>query len=469
MKRNFLIILLIGVFLPFSGKAQRQNPENKDIDIWKVGVAGKKITPQESVWMAGFAARRSPSEGTIHDLWAKALMLEDAQGNRSLLITMDLLGMPRDFSDELRHKINREYGLDKSQIILSCSHTHSGPVVSRGLKYIYPMQEEDWKRVDQYTEHLEETLLQMAGEAMKNTIPARIYTKSGVTRFQINRRNNVEGFSSSRYLTKERDFVPTISLHGPNDYSVPVIKIEGLDKHLIAIIFGYACHPTTLTLNKFSGDYPGFAQIELEKLYPGTMAMFFQGAGADQNAFPRFTVPLSRQYGKQLAATVERVLTEKMDLQESLLINRYNEIELPFDKPLPMVQLEEISHGNDYHARWAKGILDGYKKNGKFQRTYPAYPIQYWKIGNQSLFALGGEVLTSYSLRLKEMFGQDIFVMGYANDVMAYIPSATVIEEGGYEGDTSQHAYGLPAKWDKQIESIILNGLKELVSNGKTN
>lgn len=467
MRHSFLIVLLTGGLLSFSGKAQPQTPENND--IWKVGVARKKITPEESVWMAGFAARKSPSDGTIHDLWAKALMLEDAQGNRSLLITMDLLGMPKDFSDELRHKINREYGLDKSQIILSCSHTHSGPVISRTLKYIYPMDENEWITVDRYTAQLAEMLFRLAGEAMKETRPARIYTRSGVTRFQVNRRKNVEGFSAAKNLTGERNFVPTITPEGPNDYSVPVIKIEGINKEPIAVIFGYACHPTTLTLNKFSGDYPGFAQIELERLYPGTMGMFFQGAGADQNAFPRFTVPLSRQYGKQLAATVERVLSEKMDLQESVLVHKYNEIELPLDETLPVGQLKEISRGNDYHARWARGMLDEYEKNGKLMTSYPAYPIQYWKIGSQSLFVLGGEVLTSYSLRLKERFGQNIFVMGYANDVMAYIPSATVIEEGGYEGDTSQHAYGLPGKWDKQIESVILNSLQELVFNEKTN
>lgn len=467
MKRNFIIALLLGGLFPIFG--QNSVSDGNSNEIWKVGVAVKKITPQESVWMAGFAARKSPSEGVIHDLWAKALMLEDAKGHRSLLITMDLLGLPKQFSDELRDRINRKYGLDKSQIILSCSHTHSGPVVSRSLKYIYPMNENDWVKVDRYTRQLAEMLFLLAEEAMKQTKPARVYTKSGVVRFQVNRRKNVEGFSADKTLTKERLLFPTISLKGPNDYSVPVIKIEGEDKRLIAVVFGYSCHPTTLTLNKFSGDYPGFAQIELEKLYPGATAMFFQGTGGDQNAFPRFSPSLSKQYGKQLAATVERVLSEKMDLQESSLINKYNEIDLPLDTPLSIEQLEQISRGNDYHARWAQGMVDEYRKNGALPNSYPAYPIQFWKIGNQPLFTLGGEVLTSYALRLKEMFGQDVFVMGYANDVMSYIPSAEVIEEGGYEGDTSMHAYGLPAKWDKRIEALILGGMEELVSGKKSN
>lgn len=448
---NFLvfIILFLGGTL-FSFGQTKQEISNGS-DIWKVGVARKNITPSTSVWMAGYSSRTSPSEGKLHDLWAKALMLEDAKGNRSLLITMDLLGIPKDFSDDLRERIGREYGLDKSQIALSCSHSHSGPVVSRALKYIYPMEDWDWWKVDQYTSQLGKMLFQLAGESIRNLKPARIYTKNGTARFQVNRRNN-----------RESQLTSVTSLNGPNDYAVPVMKVEGLDKNLIAVIFGYACHPTTLSTNEFSGDYPGFAQIELEKTYPGAVAMFFQGAGADQNPLPRRTLPLAIQYGKQLAASVEAVLSDKMDLQKSVLINKYNEIDLPFDTPLSIPEMQEIAKGTDYQARWAKGMIDEYQMKGAFIKSYP-YPIQYWKIGNQSLFIMGGEVLISYATQFKELYGQDIFVMAYTNDIVSYIPSAKVIEEGRYEGDTSQRVYGFPAKWSTQIEPIIIDGYKNLL------
>ncbi|MPM61680.1 hypothetical protein SDC9_108540 [bioreactor metagenome] len=364
---------------------------------------------------------------------------------------MDLLGIPKDFSDALREKIGRKYGLNKSQIALSCSHTHSGPVIARALEYIYPMDAGNWEKVAQYTAQLEKMLFQLVGESMINLKPAKIYTENGIARFQVNRRNN-----------SENQLTALTNLNGPNDYSVPVIKVEGSDHSLIAIVFGYACHPTTLSINEFSGDYAGFAQIELEKLYPGAMAMFFQGAGADQNPLPRRTLPLAIQYGKQLAASVEAVLSGKMNVQESLLVNKYNEIDLPFDTPLPTQQLEEIAKGTDYQARWAKGMIGEYKKEGTFIKSY-SYPIQYWKIGDQPLFIMGGEVLISYAIQLKELYGQGAFVMGYANDIVSYIPSAKVIEEGGYEGDTSHRVYGLPAKWSTQIEPVIINGYKNLL------
>lgn len=447
---QLLLVSLFSFFL-FLHAGQASGSAEKEF-VWKAGVARMIITPKSPVWMAGYSSRTSPSEGTLHDLWAKALVLEDARGTRSLLITLDLLAVSKEFSDDLRTEIKRRYGFDYSQIILSTSHTHSGPVISRALKYIYPMEQEDWECVDQYTAELREGLLELVGESLKELHTVKVYTGNGITRFQVNRRNN-----------RENSLQAATELKGPNDYAVPVIKVEGHENQVLAVVFGYACHPTTLSINKFSGDYAGFAQVELENLYPGTTAMFFQGAGGDQNPLPRRTIPLATQYGKQLAATVERILSEEMNAQESRLITQYDEIELLFDDPLPREELQQIAAGTDYQARWATGMLQELNTRGSLVRSYP-YPIGFWQIGEQKLFILGGESVIAYSLRLKERYGEQIFVMSYANDVMGYIPSEVVLDEGGYEGDTSQRVYGLPAKWDRSVESRILTGIEKLVS-----
>jgi len=456
MKRRDTLNWLLIVFLLLNiNPHARAGTDNENRYIWKAGIARIIITPQTPIWMAGYSSRTTPSEGTLHDLWAKALLLEDGAGNRSLLITMDILGVSKDFSDEVRSWIHREYGLDHSQIILSSSHTHSGPVISRALKYIYPMNDQDWNIVDSYTEELKKNLFELVHQAVKNLKPARVYTQNGITRFQVNRRNN-----------RENNITPTSELNGPNDYAVPVIKIEAPDKQLMAVIFGYACHPTTLSINQFSGDYVGFAQLELEKRYPGTTALFFQGAGGDQNPIPRRSIPLAIQYGKQLAATVERVLSEEMQQQESSLITRYSEIDLLLDDPLPLEQLQEIAKKDDYQARWAKGMISELKTKGHLIKSYP-FPVGYWQIGQQKLFVLGGESVISYSLKLKQIFGEQIFVMSYANDVVGYIPSEVVLEEGGYEGDTSQRVYGLPSKWSSGVESAIISELENIATKIK--
>src|SRR5690554_1217582 len=118
MRRSLLFIfsLLIfggGIFFT-SAQPVRQT--------WKAGVSEVIITPRHSMWMAGYGGRDKPSEGTLHDLRAKALALEDISGNRAVLITTDLLGFPKGMSDRIRDRLNKEYGLTKARVILNSSH-----------------------------------------------------------------------------------------------------------------------------------------------------------------------------------------------------------------------------------------------------------------------------------------------------------------------------------------------------------
>jgi hypothetical protein len=225
----------------------------------------------------------------------------------------------------------------------------------------------------------------------------------------------------------------------------------------MAIAFGYACHPTVLSDYNWSGDYVGFAQLELEKNYPGTTALFFQGAGADQNPLPRRSVPLAQQYGRELASAVSRVLNEEMRPITAGLSTAYSEIDLTFAKPSPtkeeLVQITGTSSEYpEYLKHNAKVFLDQLEKGGSLITSYP-YPVQVWKLGNQPIISLGGEVLVGYAIALKQIFGPDIFVLGYSNDVMAYIPTASVLAEGGYEG-TRSAIFTTP--WASDIEKRIL-------------
>ena len=102
---------------------------------------------------------------------------------------------------------------------------------------------------------------------------------------------------------------------------------------------------------------------------------------------------------------------------------------------------------------------------GKIPDQYPYYPVQVWRFGDQLTWvALGGEVVIDYNKRLKKEIGgkAPVWIAGYANDVMAYIPSARVLKEGGYEADSSQIYYGMPTKWSPKIEDLIVNKVHEL-------
>jgi len=449
--KKAILFTVISTFLVFISLSSAYSDQPGSTKGWKAGVARAVITPDEPIWMAGYGSRDHPSEGTLVDLWAKVLAIQDGKGKKVVIVTTDLLGFPQKMSNRIRDQLAVKYGLTRSQIILSSSHTHSGPVLQDALADIYPLEPKHLEVIKRYSANLEKKIVSLAGEAIKTMVPAQLYSQNGVTRFQVNRRNNSEAT-----LSRQTD------LNGPNDYAVPVLKVADESGKLLAVLFGYACHATVLGIYQFSGDYPGFAQIELEKIYPGTTALFFQGAGADQNPLPRRTIPLAQQYGRELAYAVERVLSEDMRKLEPVITTAYSEIQLRFQKPPSREELLKMQkEAKGSNQRWAASQLETMKKTGSLLTSYP-YPVQIVKLGDQAIMTLGGELVIQYAIELKKMFGPDIFVMGYANDEMAYIPSEKVLEEGGYEGDTSQKVYGMPAKWEADIQKKILNEFEKL-------
>jgi len=427
---------------------------------WKAGVAKVVITPEEPVWMAGYASRNRPSEGVLVDIWAKALALEDDKGNKAVLITTDMIGIRGAYmAERIRTRLRTKYGLSDAQVILSSSHTHTGPeLMGDPADYLddptltgqhSPEQREKTRK---YTERLESQIVDITGQALSSMQPVKLYSGQGVTRFAVNRRNH-------RAKTTVNEL--TQALEGPVDHSVPVIKVEKNSGELLAVVFGYACHNTTIGIYQFSGDYAGFAQIELEKEYPGATALYFAGTGADQNPLPRGTVSYARQYGKSLAAAVEAVVSEPMKELSPELSTAWSKVDLGYANPVPtQEELEKmISERSvpDYLLYRAKVYLQQLKQGKKLPQTY-AYPVQFWKIGEQNMVILGSEVVVDYAVRLKQIFGRDLFVMAYANEVIGYIPSTRVLSEGDYEGTRS---FVFTTPWAPDIEmKIILEVLK---------
>lgn len=429
---------------------------------WKAAASKTVITPDKPMWLAGYASRDKPSEGTLHDLWAKVLVLEDSLGKKAVLITADLVGFPKPTVDRIRQELAKKHRLSKAQVIMNSSHTHSGPVLKDALHdyYVKPLDDSQLKLIAEYTDGLEKKIVAAVDEAVRRLKPARVSVSNGVARFQVNRRNN-----------SEAALTPETQLRGPNDYAVPVMKVSGINGEPVAIVFGYACHPTVLSTYKWSGDYAGFAQIELEKKFPGYTALFFQGAGADQNPLPRRSEALAEQYGLTLAAAVQATVSQEMRQLKPVLNTGYREIELKL-APVParaeLLKTESSEKG--YLRTWARRLIDQIDRGESLMQSYPHYPVQIWNLGGLNWVVLGGEVVVEYALKAKEIFGNETFVLGYSNDMMAYIPSLRVLTEGGYEGAGSQVYFkGLSSPWDPGIESAILSELVKLADEMKVN
>ncbi len=431
--------------------------------LWRAGTARTDITPAQGLWMAGYAARTRPAEGVLHPLWVKALALQAPDSDPAVVVTSDLLGLPRGMSERLAAVLRERFGLERSRVMLTSSHTHSGPVLAGALADIYPIDAAQSLLIDEYSRRLEEKIVETVGAALEGMRPARLYAGDGKALFAVNRRNNKEAEVPA---LKARG----AKLKGPVDHSVPVLAVRDEAGRLIAVLFGYACHATTLDQYQWSGDYPGFAQIDLEAAHSRAVALFFAGCGADQNPLPRRSVELCRKYGAMLAASVEGVLGRRMRRLNPVLRTAFSVVDIGFGGPLSRARLEQIAtEASGFRQRWAKRLMDLQEQGVPFQTSYP-YPVQVWRLGkDQRWVALGGEVVVDYALRLKKAYGSRTWVAGYANDVMAYIPSARIQREGGYES-SSMDVYGLPGTgWAGDIEERIIDAVRaELEGSGRS-
>ena len=428
---------------------------------WKAGVAKAVITPEKSVWLAGYGSKRAP-DGKLHDLWMKALALEDNAGHRAVLITSDFQGVPKLMSDPAFAQIKAKYGIERHQIMLTFSHNHCGPRLGDDLIDYYPVEAEQEKLVEEYTAQMIVKVVEMVGEALKRLAPANLQMGEGRATFAVNRRNNREA-DVAALLEKGTPLV------GPVDHTVPVLTVTRPDGALEAILFGYACHPTTLSFLTWCGDYPGFAQLELEKNHPGATAMFVNTCGGDQNPLPRRTVPLCEKYGHMLAVGVEEALQKPLKPISGGLKTAFEIVDLAYLTVVPREELEALKKdGNGIKQRWATRLLQKLDAGGKFESAYP-YPIHAWQLGQEMLvIGMGAETVVDYALRFKTEFGPGTWVCGYADDMISYIPSRRVWNEGGYEGGSNLYEYGRPAyRWAGDIEDRISASVHKLVKQVK--
>jgi len=412
----------------------------------RAGVARVVITPELPMWLNGYAGRDSPARGVLHDIWAKALVVEDRPGNRIVFVTTDLLGLSHEISEEVARQADSLYGVKRAQLLLNSSHTHSGPVIWPCLDVIYDFSPEDQRRVSLYGQELTAKLVRLIGAALSNLAPAQLYTGHGMADFAINRRNPEHP-------------------NGPVDHDVPVLKVVKEDGKTVAILFGYACHNTTLVADNYliNGDYAGFAQLALEQDNPGAQAMFLMGCAGDQNPAPRGTAELARMHGKSLADAVEKVLAEKMTAVRAPIRVAYTTVELPF-LPFDVNQYrKEIAGANKYLQRRAMLMLDAYNRG--WQPGHLVYPVQAVHFGDGlSILALSDEVVVDYSLRAKKEFaGVNLFVAGYSSEVMCYIPSLRVLREGGYEAEENMIYYGFPGPFTEGVEDSVFRAIRRVM------
>ncbi|MCA9177738.1 MAG: neutral/alkaline non-lysosomal ceramidase N-terminal domain-containing protein [Planctomycetales bacterium] len=448
---TFRSLLLLSLMFSswFGGVARAES-------MWKAGVSRAVITPEKAVWLAGYGSKRVP-DGKLHDLWMKALALEDTAGHRVVLITSDFQGVPKMMSDRVFARLERDFALRRQDVMFTFSHNHCGPRLGDDLKDYYPVEVSQELLVSEYTDRMVDRTVQLVGEALGQLAPARLEQGSGEATFAVNRRNNREPDVPRLIAAGE--------LLGPVDHRVPVLRVVRPDGKLAAVLFGYACHPTTLSFMTWCGDYPGFAQLAIEKEHPGATAMFVNTCGGDQNPLPRRQVELCERYGHELAAAVEQALQQPMTAITPKLETAFELIQLDYQEVVSQQRLRELLRdGRSLRARWAARMLQKLENGEQFETSYP-YPVHAWQLGAELLMiGTGAETVVDYSLRFQSEFGPGTWVCGYTDDMIAYIPSRRVWEEGGYEGGYNLYEYGRPAfRWAGDVEQRIADSVHRLV------
>ncbi len=422
---------------------------------YQVGIGRADITPQRPIRMAGYGSRNKPSEGVDAPLFARALALRHGDDAPLVLVSAEIIGFPRDIAEDIAGRLSERFKLPRANILLVASHTHTGPVVRANLKGMFALKGEEAEAVQKYSRFLVERVVAAASQALEKMEPATLSFGRGRATFAANRR-----------VFKPGGVNFGVNPDGVVDPEVPVLRVDAGGK-VKAIAFGYACHCTTLGGDHYriGGDWAGYAMEYLERAHPGAAALFVTGCGGDANPEPRGKLEFARQHGLEMAGAVSRVLRGKLRPVEGPTKTVLERVELPLAPPPTRAEFEKRLTSRDvFVQRHARRFLEMMDRGEKLPTGYPC-PVQVWQLGKDlTLVALGGEVVADYALRLKrELKGGDVWMAAYANDVFAYVPSARILLEGGYEADYNLIYYGLPGRFRNDVEEILVKGVHTLV------
>jgi hypothetical protein len=498
--------VLLGLALWSAGrgaKAKAASAAMSTTSSFKASTAQIDITPSNNgfprMFLAGFASRTTDDSenGTYPGdpgLSARAIAFDDGScgGNIKVLVTADILGFTRQMRQTILTEVASRYGLPARNLLLSATHTHNGPVLTDNLdpRVSYPgfssdgiAGSADLVIVDNYTNWLQTALVNLIGTAI-NGLPAApqvdLFYGAGTADIGLNR----------------------IGIDN-EDNDVPVLAVRSVSNNsLMAVIFGYACHPVVAGIaashsNYYHPDFPGLARASLETGNPGAMAFFIQGAAGDINPDPEDIYA----QGNALATAVQNVLAGgAMQPVSGSILTEVRDVTLPLnmDPNDPTHQQLRAKYDNIRNIT-TDGYLDRHANQMIAQidsNTLPVnenWPVAVWHFGTNNslvLAALGGEVVSGYALALKSQFagqlGNKLWVAAYSNEVPGYIPSNQVWDRPGYEAGwvfgpdggpfvssfgTSQMFYGWVAPLKRGdgttpgVEEIVLANTTSLIEN----
>jgi hypothetical protein len=388
----------------------------------RVGAANIDISPESPVDLSGFAARTQPMTGQHDPIHAKALYL--GHGGRKLLwLHCDVLALSRDFVREFREFAATE--LNVPNVLLSSTHTHAAPAT---------VNLTGCGRIDDgYLRSLQSRAQTAARQALASTTDATQVFVQTEHRLAIDRRGKASAHVDS-----------TLSALG----------WKRSNGEFIAALLNYPMHPVSLghVNRQISADWCGGADREITSALPGAPITFVtNGACGNLNPPARpVSFEQAHQYGRSVACAIAAQLAAAKPSREALNIaNEYASLPL---EAMPSVEIDShvaarLNECED--TEWAKPFRDALSTWRETQQTLLAsgqgtsidIEIFAVDVGPVIIAAISGELFSRFTAMLRERIARPVFVVGYANAVFGYIPTAEAYDEGGYEVDQAHFFY----------------------------
>lgn len=420
----------------------------------KAGMKRADITPPKGLELAGYPHYPRYNEGFHDPLYAACMYLNNGE-QEVAIITLDLLFFSKKHVAAARRLASEKCGIKEQNIMISCSHTHSGPWASGRLDI--ESLEAGKEQPKEYVESLISTIAQIISEAKRNSFDAYFTSGTSVCGAE-------SGIGGNRRIPG-----------GPHDPLVSVLAVKDTSDEVRGIMVNYTLHPTFIHewSNVCTADYPYYLKMQLEEMEPKALVGFAQGASGNQSS--RYyrqgeSYDEAERVGRTLGKAAHKVL-ENAEWINDFSINVANsEIELELrdfgteEELVAQVEHDERiykelyakygdSKNRDEYYLWQNANLKllgsedqlGYvrmqKKGIKVELLYDEAPaeIQIIRLGKTILVGLPGELFVEYGLYIKAVAGFGTVVVNELTNgcLPGYLYTPESIVTGGYETDTS--------------------------------
>jgi hypothetical protein len=420
---------------------------------FRVGAAAVKVTPPVGIPMAGYYNTRL-AEGTHDDLQAKAIVFEQ-DGAKAAVVALDLVSLPRQTVVEARRLIEQGTGLRGDAVMISATHSHTGPLLSLGSVRNSAFGGE-MDIAKNYTTSLPQKIAEAVKQAEARLTSAKL--SAGIGREEslpFNRRYFMKDGTVGWNPGKLNPNI--VKPAGPIDPDVPVVFAETPDGKPLATYVNFAMHLDTVGGLRFSSDYPfTLAKILGAVKSPDMLTVFTIGCAGDINHVnfgirdPQKGHEEAARIGTVLAGEVLKTYTRLTPVRTAAPRVRREILKLP----LPKLAEGDVEKAREFAQRisagkgapkfleqvWAFKVLDVYGREGKPQEV----EVQVIALGDDLAFvSLPGEIFVELGLAIKKASPfKHTIIAELANGAIGYIPTKRGFAEGNYEPTSARCAEG---------------------------